>query len=155
MSAANLTVRFVTAALLAIFFIAVLALIIARNLDARLSVILIDIQSYAFAATVLATLLFTSIGDRHIRVGMKNDKPQSHVANASREVLYYGLAVISFGTICILSIHEVSLAWQTLEGSSEPGGIGGQFLIKSFLPFCFGLLVLHGCWRITKYIKGF
>ena len=43
-----------------------------------------------------------------------------------------------------LSLGFVSMSWDTLEGSPDPGGLPARYLIKAFLPLGFFLLALQG-----------
>jgi len=59
-----------------------------------------------------------------------------------------------FGTLVFLlpvslfliwsSLDYVSLSWSMKEGSAEPGGLPGVYLLKSLIPLMAGLLLLQG-----------
>lgn len=46
--------------------------------------------------------------------------------------------------IGILSLNFVGMSWEVAEGSPDPGGLPGRYLIKAFVPLGFFLIVLQG-----------
>lgn len=48
------------------------------------------------------------------------------------------------GFIAWASLDYVAAAWRVLEGSRQPGGLPGVFLIKTLIPVSAGLLLLAG-----------
>ena len=48
------------------------------------------------------------------------------------------------GFIVWASLDYVAAAWRVLEGSRQPGGLPGVFLIKTLIPVSAGLLLLAG-----------
>ena len=43
-----------------------------------------------------------------------------------------------------LSLHFVGMSWEIDEGSPDPGGLPGRYVIKAFVPLGFLLIVLQG-----------
>ena len=46
--------------------------------------------------------------------------------------------------IAALSLKFVSMSWEIAEGSPDPGGLPGRYLIKAFVPLGFFLVALQG-----------
>jgi TRAP-type mannitol/chloroaromatic compound transport system permease small subunit len=63
-----------------------------------------------------------------------------------------GLLTVAFGLIVLkLSIPFVIQAYNTGEGSPNPGGLDHRFLLKAFIPLGFGLLTLQGLSHTVKH----
>ncbi len=48
------------------------------------------------------------------------------------------------GFILVISLPYVAESWRLLEGSREPGGLPGVFLLKTLIPLAMALLMLQG-----------
>ena len=46
--------------------------------------------------------------------------------------------------IALLSLKFVNMSWEIAEGSPDPGGLPGRYLIKAFIPLGFFLLTIQG-----------
>jgi TRAP-type mannitol/chloroaromatic compound transport system permease small subunit len=61
------------------------------------------------------------------------------------DILFPALVVVpSMGFITWLSLHFVGMSWEITEGSPDPGGLPGRYLIKAFVPLGFLLVTLQG-----------
>jgi TRAP-type mannitol/chloroaromatic compound transport system permease small subunit len=129
-------------ALLLVFVSAVFSSSVLRYaLDAG-SVKLADIISYTFAALILLSVLVAFVTNKHVRVDMFSklrttfDKPLPSI-----------LSSLPFLAIAVLSLPAIGFSWSVLEGSREPDGLGGFFILKSLLPVSFGLIAIFLCFN--------
>ena len=128
---------------LALFFAAILISALLRYLFSFGHVMLIDLAQYSFSALVMIAVLVAFIRNKHVRVRSE--------MNLLRRVKFHTLGFFDRGllpagvffALAALSIPGVLRSWVLLEGSTEPGGLDGYFLIKSILPI---VLVMVGLW---------
>ncbi len=127
-------------ALLFIFVFAVFSSSVLRYaLDAG-SVKLADIISYAFAALILLSVLVAFFTNKHMRINLLADAGKFFDRPLPRI-----LGSLPFLAIAVLSLPAIGFSWSVLEGSREPDGLGGLFILKSLLPISFGLIVIFLC----------
>ena len=132
--------RSVSTALLLVFMNLVFSASILRyGFDAG-SVKMQDLISYAFASLIILSVLAAFIGNRHVRVYMVSKKPRVFEKQFAKI-----LSSLPFFLIAALSIPAVTFSWSVLEGSLEPGGMGGLYLVKSLVPVSFGLIAIFLC----------
>lgn len=93
----------------------------------------------------------TLLADDHVRVDIiyNNLSPRKQ---AMIEFIGCVLFLLPFcGLILYTSWNYVGQSWQIMEGSREPGGLQGVYLLKSFIPLFAFLLGLQG---ISQSIKA-
>lgn len=82
--------------------------------------------------------------DEHVRVDVwyrgRSPRTQAWVNLVGASVLLLPVC----GFIIWASLDYVAAAWRVLEGSRQPGGLPGVFLIKTLIPVSAGLLLLAG-----------
>ena len=124
-------------ALLVLFTLTVFSSSVLRyGLDAG-SVKLEDLIGYSFAALIILSVLVGFYGDMHVRVRLNSGLPE-----ASSRRFYKILSALPFIAIVFLSLPAVKFSWSVWEGSLEPEGLGGWFLVKSLVPISFGLIAV-------------
>jgi TRAP-type mannitol/chloroaromatic compound transport system permease small subunit len=78
----------------------------------------------------------------HVRVDVLfgRFRPRTkHVVDAISAVLGMVFCVL----VVWLSIPYIEQSWSVGEGSSNPGGLGARYIVKSLIPIGFGLLFLQ------------
>ena len=126
--------------LLVTAFLAVIISAAARYFLSTGSVKLDDIQHYSFGSLILLAIVVAFWSEKHVKIELVQSKLTS---NAFQMIWAVLLVCIPMILIVIVSVPAVRLSWINLEGSAEPGGLGGVFLLKTLLPVC-GLLFIYG-----------
>lgn len=126
--------------LLLVFVSAVFSSTLLRYAFDAGSVKLQDLIGYAFGALVLLSVLVAFFKNAHVRVDFIQAMQKLFDTRFARIS-----SSLAFVIIAILSLPAVGLSWSFLEGSREPNGLGGFFLVKSLLPISFGLIFLFLC----------
>jgi len=100
-----------------------------------------DFQAYIFAALIMLAIAFACAANKHVRAGLfsENERPVSSKFKALLESL---LGLFSFAVILVYSMPGVIASWQNLEGSTEPDGLGGYFLVRTALPVLCALAIV-------------
>lgn len=106
----------------------------------------------------LHTILFCCViglalsRNKHVRV----DVLSSLLSSRKRMIVeIFGLAFLLFPVIGVLlwgSIQIVEQSWMFKERSSNSGGLPYRYVIKAFLPLCFGLIILAGISSLIRNI---
>lgn len=95
------------------------------------------------------------IRDRgHVRVDILYNKlPEKtrHLLDALSMLVSAGIALLFIK----YSQGFLESSWSVLEGSPDPGGIPGRYLLKSLLPVCFGLLALQCLANAILHLSDF
>ncbi len=136
--------RFFCAMLVAGFFGLMLAGVVLRQVFASGSVILQDLSAYCFAVLVMLSVPVALAANRHVRVDILT-RWWSPRANRFLQFLSFWVFLLP---VCLLILVQVFpdliFSWKIREGSGEPEGLGGYFLVKSVLPLAFIFLILQG-----------
>jgi len=106
------------------------------------SIKLQDLQSYLFAVFVLLAIVYATIGNKHVRAGFGMDETDRKSVSKTVALLEVVLGIFSFTLIFFYSISGVISSWIIFEGSTEPDGLGGYFLVRTMLPVVCVLIVL-------------
>lgn len=128
--------------------LAVLVIVMCVNVLLRFgfnagSVKLQDFQSYVFAALIPLSIAFAFSGNKHIRAGVVKKADGKATQSLLTRWSEFALGLISFITILAYSLPGVVSSWAIFEGSTEPEGLGGYFLVRTTLPVvCFIILVI-------------
>lgn len=104
-------------------------------------VVLDDLQRYAFTTFVPFAILYAALKNKHVRADIPLFKKNRYLQGRLVPLLF---VVLPCAVLALLFLPVVLLAWQSLEGSSEPQGLGGYFLVKTVLPIVFGLIAFNG-----------
>ncbi len=139
----NQTIIFLAAVLLTLFLGFSAITLILRQFFASGSVILHDLVAYSFALLILISIVVAQIANRHVRVETLDFYWQPRTLRRINWFAYWIFLVPGFMLIFFKSLPGLILSWHLLEGSSETNGLGGYFLIKSFLPIvCLAMILL-------------
>jgi TRAP-type mannitol/chloroaromatic compound transport system permease small subunit len=107
--------------------------------------------SYMHSALFMLGASYTLLADEHVRV----DIFYSHFSPRGKAwVNVLGHIVFTLPLVLLIgfsSLDYVSESWRSLEGSPEPGGIHGVYLLKTLIPLMAALLALQA---ISIIIKG-
>lgn len=127
----------------------VLALMVLVNVVLRYgfgrgSIHLQDLAAYSFAVLVILSVPLCHARGGHVRVEALSERlPPAYLRRA--DVLAWALFLTPvFGLILWAGWGEVAFAWTIREGSSNPGGLPGQYLVKTALPLAAALMILQG-----------
>ena len=111
-----------------------------------------EAEWHLFAANFMLAASWTLLRNGHVRVDLFYVK-FSNKTKAWVDLIGSVLFLLPF---CILvaytSIPFVSDSWAILEGSSDPGGLPGRYILKSVIPLTFILLALQGISEIIKNV---
>jgi len=104
------------------------------------SIKLQDLQSYLFGILILLSIAFAFARNAHVRADASHNNKK---ANGSFSIwLEVVLALFSFTLILYYSLPGVIASWAILEGSTEPDGLDGYFLVRTALPILCILVIL-------------
>ena len=124
--------------------------VVSRYVFAQGSVMLEEVQWHIAGAVWLVGLAFTVVSDDHVRVDVLHErfslKTQSWI-----ELLGISLLLLPFLVIGL--IEAAPYFWSSFEQgevSPAPNGLPGRWVLKFFLPACFGLLFIAGLSRALK-----
>ena len=127
-----------------IFALSMLANVLLRYLMDLGFVWLQDLQAYSFFVLVVTAIPVAFLADRHVR--LEYEIPLLPLPARSAAADFF--AVVSSALFCVLTTRDVVQSWLVLEGSLEPGGLPGFFVIKTFLPVSFLVLLLIALLRL-------
>ncbi|MEM7215812.1 MAG: TRAP transporter small permease subunit [Pseudomonadota bacterium] len=123
-----------------LLFTSVFSSVVLRYLFSTGSTKLEDLQHYTFGSLLLLSVAIAFASGRHVKVEILQFEAHA-VSKRGFLVLWLMLLVcLPMGFIVVLSIPEILHSWRTLDGSSELDGLGGLFLVKTFLPIT-GILI--------------
>jgi TRAP-type mannitol/chloroaromatic compound transport system permease small subunit len=126
--------------------------VIIRYLFRRTSVFMQEMEWYLFGTLYLLAAGYTLLHDEHVRV----DIVYSKLSLRRRAWLDFVLFWIFFFPSCLLVVYTawpfVRISWAVWEGSPDPGGIPGRFVLKSMIILGFLALALQG---VSEAIKRF
>ena len=103
-----------------------------------------DLAAYAFAVFLILSVPLCHARGGHVRVEVIAEHlPRTYLPRADAVAWALFLAPV-FGLIVWAGWGDVLFSWSIREGSATPGGLGGQFLVKTALPVAAGLMVVQG-----------
>jgi len=127
----------------------VLALMVLVNVVLRYgfgsgSIGLQDLAAYAFAVLVILSVPLCHARGGHVRVEVISERlPAAYLPRA--DALAWALFLVPvFGLIVWAGWGDVVFSWSIREGSTNPGGLGGQYLVKAVLPIAAVLMAVQG-----------
>ena len=127
----------------------VLALMVLVNVVLRYgfgsgSIGLQDLAAYAFAVLVILSVPLCHARGGHVRVEVISERlPAAYLPRA--DALAWALFLVPvFGLIVWAGWGDVVFSWSIREGSTNPGGLGGQYLVKAVLPIAAVLIAVQG-----------
>lgn len=131
-------------ALLCLLVAAVFAQVLGRYLFSINSVALQEAAQWLHASAFLLGLGYALRHDAHVRV----DVFSQHFSARTRALLDLIGGLVLVLPLCLfiiaMSSDYVAASWAVREGSRDPGGLPGWYLLKSLLPLSAALLGLQG-----------
>ncbi|MEM8538531.1 MAG: TRAP transporter small permease subunit [Pseudomonadota bacterium] len=101
-----------------------------------------ELEWHLLAPIALLGITVLMLEGGHVRVDMLYERLPETARQAL--VLFSMLCgVMIAGLFIKYSAGFVESAWQVREGSPDPGGLPGRFVLKALLPVCFALLGLQ------------
>jgi len=126
----------------------------ARYLFATGSVALQELEWHLFDVVILFGIAYALREDAHVRVDIfyasfsQKTKALLGVISSLFFVLPFSLLLVYIG------VDFVAMSFAQNEASSDPGGLGYRFLVKSLLPLSFAFLVLQSIKEVqTNFAK--
>mgnify|MGYP000055993736 CR=1 FL=1 len=111
-----------------------------------------EAEWHLFAANFMLAGGWTLLRDGHVRVDVLYAK-FSPRAKAAVDALGTLLLLFPFCAMVIwASVPYVMDSWALLEGSPDPGGLPGRFLLKTVIPVTFLLIGLQGISLLVKNV---
>jgi TRAP-type mannitol/chloroaromatic compound transport system permease small subunit len=111
-----------------------------------------ELEWHLFAVMFLVAAGYTHLKGDHVRV----DIIYARMSPRARAWMDLVLGVLFLFPTCFLliwtSIPFVAASGRVLEGSPDPGGIPGRFLLKAVIPLGFTLVALQG---VSETIKNY
>jgi TRAP-type mannitol/chloroaromatic compound transport system permease small subunit len=111
-----------------------------------------ELEWHLFAVIFLITAGYAHLLDSHVRVDIFYARFPPRIR---AWVDFFGGILFLLPTVVLLiwtSIPFVRASFADLEGSPDPGGIPGRFVLKAVIPLAFFLLGIQG---ISEIIKNF
>lgn len=108
------------------------------------SIKLQDLASYAFAVFLITSLPVCLARGGHVRVEVLSERLSPAYLRRADSVALVLFLIPLFGLIIHAGWGDLVYSWRVAEGSSTPGGLGGQYLVKTVLPVAAGLMIAQG-----------
>jgi TRAP-type mannitol/chloroaromatic compound transport system permease small subunit len=113
-------------------------------------VFIAELEWHLFAILFLVGAGYTYLHDGHVRV----DIFYAQTTPRRRALIDVIFTVFFLFPMCIMlvrtSLPFVGASWAVLEGSPDPGGLPGRFLVKAAIPVGFLFLALQGVSELIK-----
>ena len=129
-------------------------LILTRSIFGFGSISAQELVMYFHATIFMLGIAYTLKHNRHVSIDIFYN---SFSTKTKERIIKCGhlIFIIPFGVFLIyISSGMVFESWRLLEGSSEAGGLGYVFILKSLIPLCGVLIVLQSFVILTKEFKG-
>lgn len=108
------------------------------------SIKLQDLAGYAFAVLLITSVPVCLARGGHVRVEVLSERlPPAYLRGADAVALVAFLIPL-FALIIWAGWGDLAYSWRVAEGSSTPGGLGGQYLVKTVLPVAAALMIVQG-----------
>jgi TRAP-type mannitol/chloroaromatic compound transport system permease small subunit len=133
-------ISWLTAGTVALMF----AIVVWRYAFARGSVALQEATLWMHSAVFMLGAAFALKRDAHVRVDVLYQRLSAR-GKAICDMLGTVLFLLPFAAFLVyVSWDYVAASWSLREGSKEPGGLPGVFVLKTLIPLCGALLALQG-----------
>lgn len=140
------------------FVLALLVLLIVYDATARYifssgSVALQELEWHLFDVVILLGIAYALREDAHVRVDIfyagfsQKTKDRVNIISMLFFVLHFSFLIIYIG------LDFVAMSFEQNEASSNPGGLGYRFLVKSLVPIAFVLLALQAIEEVRKRLR--
>lgn len=111
-----------------------------------------ELEWHIFSVIFLIGAAYTLLKDKHVRVDVFYMKMPEKI-RAWIDFLGNLIFLIPYSMLVIYtSINFVKFSWMSREGSPDPGGLPGRYVLKACVTIGFILLVLQG---LSEAIKAF
>jgi len=128
----------------------IIAQVILRYVFHHGLVALEELEWHLYAVGIMTGASYAMVKDVHIRVDLVHAR-LSNKTQAIFEIFGILFLLLPFaGVIFHHSLDFVHEAWRLNEQSPSPMGLPFRWIIKSFIPFGFGLMILVALSKITK-----
>lgn len=134
------TIAWLTLAMMVLTF-AVVLVRYAFNLG---SIALQESVMYLHAVVFMLGIAYTLQQQGHVRVDVLSSRfsPRTRAIIELSGTLFFLLPVAAF--LFFGSLDYVGFSWSLMEGSAQPGGLPGVFLLKTLIPVMAALLFIQG-----------
>lgn len=117
------------------------------------SLALQELEWHLFDVIILLSIAYTFSHDAHVRVDIFYERFSSKT-KAMVNLLGSLFFVLPFSLLIIyLGIDFVALSFSQMEASADPGGLPYRFIIKSFVPLAFILMMIQTLHVIVTSIR--
>lgn len=116
------------------------------------SVALEELEWHLYAVAIMTGLSYAIVKNMHIRVDLVSSR---FPAMLQEIVEILGIVILLFPFLYIVFDHSLDFvheAWRMNEKSPSPLGLPCRWMIKSMIPFGFGLMVLASASRLIRTI---
>ncbi len=135
-----------------IMVVLVIFIVAARAMFNAGSVAIQEVVNYLHATVFLVLLTYTAQDDRHVRVDVFY-RDFSAITKSWVNAIGAVVLLIPFSVfLIVISWNFVLNSWEIKEGSSNPGGLDGVYLLKTLIPISATLLGIHGISQAVREI---
>ncbi len=114
------------------------------------SIKLQDLASYAFAVFLILSVPLCHARAGHVRVEVLSERlPPAYLRRADALAWLLFLTPV-FALIVWAGWGEIAFSWSIREGSTNPGGLGGAWLVKTALPLAAVLMIVQGLAAVLR-----
>jgi TRAP-type mannitol/chloroaromatic compound transport system permease small subunit len=109
-----------------------------------------ELEWHLYAVGIMVGASYAMVKNVHIRVDLIHSK-LSNKTQAIFEI--FGILFLLLPFLFVIFHHSLDFvheAWRLSERSPSPMGLPFRWIIKSFIPFSFGLMILVAVSKITK-----
>ena len=103
-----------------------------------------EFEWHVLAVIALFGASYTLQQGEHVRVDIFYQRYSLRVKRWMDILLPALVVVPTMLFITWQSLHFVNMSWEVAEGSPDPGGLPGRYLLKAFVPLGFFLIALQG-----------
>ncbi len=114
------------------------------------SIKLQDLAAYAFAVMLITAIPVCLARGGHVRVEVLSERLPAGYLRIADAVAFVLFLVPLFGLVIKAGWADLVYRWQIGEGSVTPGGLGGQYLVKTMLPLASALMIVQGLALVLK-----
>jgi len=136
--------RRLCAGLLALLFVLMFSGVVLRQAFNSGSIYLQDLSAYSFAVLIMLAMPAALTAGRHVRADILDRRISKKNARCLQVAAYWIFLLPAFLVTLVYALPDLIFSWRILEGSGEPEGLGGYFLVKSTLVVMCGLMILQG-----------
>ena len=118
------------------------------------AVVIQESEWWMFSIIFLSCAGYTFLYDEHVRV----DIVYSRLSKRTQHIVDLTCAFIFLFPMCILLVYTsywyIKASWAVGEFSPDPGGLPAYYILKSFIPIGFALLMLQGIANVYRKIRA-